>query len=206
MKSTYNGAKTISYAGASMNPTLWNLDKLFYVSYEGDLVKEGDVVVINSPSGRKIIHRVQSIDSVGIKTMGDNNPAADPWLLRPDQIKGKVVYALRGKKMICIHGGFRGKIYALSFRSIRNLLVMSFHALKVPCDYLERSRLRGFMVVQTRIFAFKHPDGVELQLHAAGHVIGRRRPGGKWQISLPFRLLLKEETLRDELVVEASLD
>jgi signal peptidase I len=206
MKSTYKGAKTISYAGASMNPTLWNLDKLFYVPYEGGLVKEGDVVVINSPSGRKIIHRVQSINSLGIKTMGDNNPTADPWLLRQDQIIGKVVYVLRGRRMICIHGGFRGRIYALSFKSIRNLFIMSFQALKVPCNYLERSRLRGFLTVQTRIFAFKHPDGVELQLHMAGHVIGRRRPGGKWQIRPPFWLLLKKETLRDGLVVEGSFD
>jgi signal peptidase I len=205
-ESLHKSVKTIFYTGASMHPTFRNLDRLFYIPYGDSSVKKGDVIVINSPSGRKIIHRVQSIKGLGIITMGDNNPTVDPWLLRPDQIMGRVVYALRGERMICIHGGFRGRIYALCFKSFRCLPIMLFKALNVPYKYLERSRLCGLFSIKTRIVAFKRADGFELQLQMAGHVIGKRRPGEKWQIRPPFRLLLKEKILLNELVVEESFD
>lgn len=60
----------------------------------------GDVIVFRSPADRAatITHRVigvtLGVDGVVLQTQGDANPAADPWLVQPDAVRGKVIATL----------------------------------------------------------------------------------------------------------------
>jgi signal peptidase len=48
----------------------------------------GDVITFDAPSGTpaagRVTHRIVSIEPQGIRTRGDDRPADDPWVLRPD--------------------------------------------------------------------------------------------------------------------------
>jgi len=65
--------KYVSYVGPSMNPLLMGGDGLHIVPYKGRPIRPGDVIVFIRPGGEtKVVHRVVSVDSRGIKTRGDN--------------------------------------------------------------------------------------------------------------------------------------
>ncbi|MBR9680354.1 MAG: signal peptidase I [Candidatus Altiarchaeota archaeon] len=55
-------------------------------------VEVGDVVVYVNPNlGYAIIHRVINATTEGYVTKGDRNPSPDPWIVKPDWLKGKAV-------------------------------------------------------------------------------------------------------------------
>ncbi len=51
----------------------------------------GKIIVYHSPLGEDIIHRVIEVEDSYVRTKGDANPVPDPFLVRPDEIRG-VVY------------------------------------------------------------------------------------------------------------------
>jgi len=59
-----------------------------------DSIKIGDVIVYYHPDYGFIGHRVIMIVKTGYVVMGDNNPTADPWVVRPNQVVGKVVWVI----------------------------------------------------------------------------------------------------------------
>ena len=80
-----------NYSGPSMNPTLKAGDSLRVAPYENTRINVGDVVVFHTPEReRHVTHRVISVDSRGVRTRGDNNNKTDSWLLRPDEIIGRI--------------------------------------------------------------------------------------------------------------------
>lgn len=188
------------YTGPSMSPTLKSLDMLRVIPYDGRRIRPGDVVVFRPPGrSRKIAHRVISVDPGGIRTRGDNCLLADAWVLTPDSILGRVVYADRGKRRVRIHGGWRGRMWAFGPR----LLVISKTALclliRPMYRLLARSGLgrRLFPIEsRTRIVRFNRSSGAELQLLLGQRVIATRScETGRWNIKPPFRLFIDERTL-----------
>ena len=115
--------KYIIYTGPSMNPTLQTGDMLYVVPYNKDRkVRRGDVVVFLTPDGgRRITHRVISINSGIIRTRGDNNSKVDNYLLSHDNLVGRVVYAFRKKKRLRIYGGGVGRLFAMAVQAIRKI-------------------------------------------------------------------------------------
>ena len=191
---------SMNYLGSSMNPALKPGDWLQVAPYNGQELRAGDVIVfIPSGSESRIVHRVVSIGSQGIKTRGDNNYDVDKWVLRPDQILGRVVTAQRGKRRWRVFGGAMGRSFAATIRLI-NAIDSGFSSHLHPVyERLSRSDIfRRLLPAQMtpRVISFSRPEGTELQLLIGQWVIGRRLPlRSRWDIRRPFRLLVDEDSL-----------
>jgi hypothetical protein len=190
----------INYIGPSMNPLFVDGDGLHIVPYENRAVRPGDVIVFVPPGGEtKIVHRVVSCDVQGIKTRGDNAKHADPWVLTPDNILGRVTYIQRRNRRRTIAGGFRGQLLARSFRCLHlsnTVISILLHPVYRGLCRSTSLRRRLHHLVKPRVLSFNRPEGVELQLVAGRRLIGRRRAGrGHWEIRRPFRLCVDEALL-----------
>jgi hypothetical protein len=129
---------------------------------------------------------------------------ADPWVLHKEQVLGKVIYARRGNRKLCVHGGLYGLVYSVLIRSIHSHLSVIFQILKSPYDRLAKTGALGFLPIKTKVLAFQRSDGYELQLFLKGHLIGRKRHGEEWIIKPPFRLFLKENALLDDTALNEA--
>jgi len=193
-------ARTVNYIGPSMNPILKSGDRLRIIPYSGKEVGRGDVIVF-LPSGgdSKIIHRVVSVSSRGIRTRGDNSSNVDPWILRHDQILGRIVAAQRGNKRRRIFGGTVGRLLAVTVRAI--------HGVDSCVSFLLRPAYRKFAragifirllpaQMRPRVISLNRAADKELQLLMGRRVIGRWLPGKTgWHIRRPFRLFVDEASL-----------
>jgi len=192
--------KFLNYMGASMNPVLMSGDELHVVPYNGQKIRSGDVIVFIPPGkDQKIVHRVVSIDSQGIRTKGDNNNRFDPWVINPDHIIGRAVCAKKGNRQRRVFGGLRGQFIALGVRAIRIIDSGIFSLLRPAYYSMVRSgvfrRLMARLIV-TRVVSFNRPEGMELKLLLGRHEIGSLPSGRKkWYIRPPFRLFVDEASL-----------
>lgn len=189
-----------NYTGPSMNPTLKVGDGLTVIPYRDGNIRIGDVVVFRSPDqDRYIVHRVISVNSQGIRTKGDNNNKVDSWILRPENIVGRVVSAKRKNKDIVIYGGTRGRILAPVLWTIKRFRVAFYKTLRPAYRAIARVNVfRGLLsrLIKTHILYFKRPNGTEMQLIMGRWVIGRYHPGkDRWTIRRPFRLFVDEKSL-----------
>lgn len=183
-----------------MNPLLWNGDGLHIVPYDGRAIRPGDVIVF-VPPGRetRVVHRVASCSEQGVRTRGDNARVADPWILAPDDILGRVDYIQRGSRRKKITGGSMGRAAAVWFRCRRVLYeVISFLCHPVY-DRLCQSafiKRRLHLLLKPRVLSFSRAGGTELYLVLGRRPIGRRHPGKEtWDIRRPYRLCVDERLL-----------
>jgi hypothetical protein len=192
--------RSINYIGSSMNPTLRAGDRLKFTHCDGEKIRRGDVVVFIPPGGdSKIVHRVISVNSDGIRTRGDNCNQADDWVLRRESILGRVVAAQMNNRRRRIFGGPLGRLFAVTVRIIR--------AIDSPVSYLLRPAYNELAKVsiftrllparmRPRVISLNRGSVKELQLLMGRRVIGRWLPGRTgWSIRRPFRLFVEEETL-----------
>ena len=190
----------MNYIGPSMNPTLKSGDRLCIIPYDGQKIRRGDVVVFVPPGGdSKIIHRVVSIHSQGIKSRGDNNNELDQWVLKPDQILGRVVSAQRGNRRRRVFGGPVGQLFAAVLRVIHAIDSHVCYLLRPAYNELARVGVFACLLpakMRPRVISFDRTEGKELQLLMGRRVIGRWLPGrSRWHICRPFRLFVDEESL-----------
>ncbi len=189
------------YNGPSMNPTFSPGDGLRVVPYDGRKICCGDVVAFPDPSGnRNVVHRVIGVDSEGIRTQGDNNNSVDPWVLKPEDIIGRVVSARRGNKALTIVGGKAGVLLSSILRKKKNLLKRSFIILHPLYRWLAGTGLFQALflpLIRPRIHCFNRRGGTELHLVLGSWIIGKRLPGSdEWDIKRPFRLFVDVEKLK----------
>lgn len=191
----------VIYRGRSMSPTLKHGDVLHILPYKGKGVRCGDVVVF-IPQGKrnKVVHRVISMDSSGIRTKGDNNPCADSIPLSPHDIIGRVVSVQRGKKRIRIYGGRIGQVVLIIKRITIGLDRAISRLFHYPYHWL--TQLGVFRVflppsLKPRIIRFRGPSGDDLRIVMGRRVIGRFIPQkGQWQIKRPFRVFISDDTIK----------
>ncbi len=190
----------INYMGPSMNPALRPGDGLRVLPYGNRRICPGDVVVFQDPeTKRHVVHRIVSIDSAGARTRGDNNTLIDPWILKPENISGRVLSVKRDNRRVTIHGGLRGKITTLfvrqlktTNRSVRRIFHPAYHMLAESGIFKKCIRI----FPKTRILSFNGPKGIEYQLLMGNRVIGQRLPTkDRWQIMRPFKLFVDEADL-----------
>ena len=190
----------ITYIGPSMNPTLKAPDILRVLPYKGRKIQPGDVIVFLSPEGsHTVTHRVARVDSDGIRTRGDKSSRVDPWVLSPNNIVGRVVYAQRGNRQLPIYGGTMGRLFAVSVKVI-HVIDSGISTLLRPTYYwLARAGVfRRWLParLKTRVLSFNRPAGTELRLLMGRRVVGRLLPGrDQWVIRRPFRLFVNEASL-----------
>jgi signal peptidase len=192
--------KSKNYNGASMNPTLKPGDRLDTVPYGRQKIRRGDVIVFISPmDGCKVVHRVVSVDSKGIKTRGDNCNRIDPWDLSPDDILGRVIYVQRRNKQRRIFGGFWGRVFVRAVRALMMLDLRVSSLLRPVYDRLARSGILKWWTpvwLEPRVISFSNSGGTELQLLMGRWLVGRLLPGmARWHIRRPFRLFVDEDSL-----------
>ena len=190
-----------NYNGPSMNPTFWPGDGLKVVPYGDRAICCGDVVVFPYPSGNlNAVHRVIMVDSEGIRTQGDNNSKADPWVLKPEDIIGRVVSAHRGNNALVIVDGKAGVLLSSILRKKKDLLKRSFIILHPLYRWLAGTGLFQTLflpLIRPRIRCFNCRGGMELHLVLGPWIIGRRLPGSdEWDIKRPFRLFVDVEKLK----------
>ena len=190
----------MTYIGPSMNPTLKPGDRLHIISYGEQRIRRGDVIVFIPPGGdSKIVHRVSSVNSAGIRTRGDNCYHEDDWVLRQDNILGRVVAAQRGNRRRRIFGGLLGRLFALTVRVIHAMDSRVSYLLHPVYDQLARADIFTRLVpaqIRSRVISFNRDAGTELQLVMGQRVIGRWLPGrSRWNICRPFRLFVDEAAL-----------
>ena len=192
--------KPLNYIGPSMNPLLKSGDRLEIVSCNREKIRVGDVVVFYSPEDEtKVVHRVVCSDSDGIKTRGDNCNHADDWVLRWENILGRVVAAQRGRKRLRVFGGPLGHSFAMAIRAIKSIDSLLSSLLR---PFYQRLARRGVLRrwlpsrMRPRVISFKREAGTELQLVMGRRVIGRWAEGKSgWNIRRPFRLFVDEASL-----------
>jgi len=190
----------MNFTGPSMRPILKHGDLLQVIPYHGQKIHPGDVIVFLPPEGeQRIVHRVISTSSEGIRTRGDYCTRIDPWILDSGHVIGRVIYAIRGKKQRRIHGGFLGCLSAMAIRAF-HLTDCIISSLFRPVYYwmARRGSIRRWTtsLFQTRVLYFKRTDGTELQLLMGKSVVGRWLPGkAGWHIRRPFRLFVNEGSL-----------
>jgi signal peptidase len=192
--------KTVNYIGPSMNPIFKAGDRLQIVPYSQGKIRAGDVVFFISPKdGSKVVHRVISVNSNGIRTRGDNSYHEDAWVLSREHIIGRVVAAQRGKRRQRILGGPLGRLFAVTLRVIH--AVESYVSFLLRPAYNELARVSIFTLLlpaqmRPRVISLNREAGTELQLLMGRRVIGRWLPGmTRWHIRRPFRLFVDEESL-----------
>lgn len=189
-----------NYTGPSMNPTLKIGDGLTVTPYGDSSIRIGDVVVFHSPEReRYIVHRVISVNSRGIRTKGDNNSKVDSWILRPEDIVGRVISAQRKNRSITIHGGTRGRLLAPVLWTIKRINITVSGIFRPVYHYLARTGITRKLLsrlIKTQILYFKRPNGTEMQLIMGRRIIGRYYPGkAQWIIRRPYRLFVDEKSL-----------
>jgi hypothetical protein len=192
--------RTMTYIGPSMNPTLKAGDRLHIIPYDGKRIRRGDVIVfIPAGSDSRIIHRVVSINCHGIRTRGDNCCQLDPWILKPDHILGRVVYARRRNRRLRVFGGSLGHLLGVTIRVINAIDQRVSGLLHPAYEWSARAGMfRRLLPAQMtpRVISFARPEGTELQLLMGRWLIGRRLPGrSRWYIRRPFRLFVDENSL-----------
>lgn len=188
------------YAGPSMNPALRSGDVLRVIPYGNDKIRVGDVIFFHSPDRRRcVIHRVVSVNSLGVRTRGDNNFSTDDWILTPADITGHVVSAQRDNRCLRIYGGVGGQTIAYVLRLILTIRKILFFMLRPSYLCLARSGIfRRCLPIRlkTRVIRYKRHSGTELQLLLGNHIIGNRSPGwSQWKIRAPFRLFIDDSSL-----------
>jgi len=198
-----DGTDTVlNYTGPSMNPTLRVGDGMTVVSYGDSKIRVGDVVVFRLPEhDHYVVHRIISVDSQGIRTVGDNNNRVDPWILCPDDIIGRVVSVRRKNKKVIIRGGTRGKLRLLVLQGMKQVKLIVARIFRPTYHWLARTGISKYLspLIRTRLLYFERPNGVEIQVLTGRRIIARRLSGKpQWQIRRPFRLLIDEASLPGE--------
>lgn len=189
--------RKLYYWGVSMNPTLQAGDLLRVSPYGSREVRRGDVVVFQDPGGPgRVVHRVVAVEPRGIKTQGDNCPEVDDWLLRSQDLLGRVVACERQGLPVPLAGSSRGPIRL--FQAKKRLDRLLSRLLQPAYHRLARAGIfRGWLTM--RLLCFPRPEGPEWQLWLGKLLVGRRLPTSLgWTIRRPFRLLVDETTLPGE--------
>jgi signal peptidase I len=192
--------KTINYIGPSMSPLLKPGDRLQIIIYGSQEIRRGDVIVFISPEdGSKVAHRAVSVNSHVIKTRGDNCDKVDPWVLSPEHIVGRVVFAQRGNRRFRVFGGLWGHVLAVAIRATKSIDSNLTSLLRPFYQWLARAGVfRRWLPsrMRPRVISFNRDAGTELQLVMGRRVIGKWLPGRTgWSIIRPFRLFVDEASL-----------
>jgi hypothetical protein len=192
--------KPLNYIGPSMNPIFKPGDRLQIIPYNGQEIRRGDVIVFISPEDdSKVVHRVISLNSNGLKTQGDNCNSEDDWVLSREEILGRVVSVQRGDRRLRVFGGLWGHLLAVSIRVAKSIDSNLTSLLRPFYQRLARAGIfRRWLPSQMRprVVSFNRDSGTELQLVMGRRVIGRWLEGKSgWNIRRPFRLFVDEASL-----------
>lgn len=190
--------RKVLYAGESMRPHFLVGDTLLVVPYGLQEISPGDVVVFPHPQTKKqVVHRVVAVTLEGVCTKGDNNSKVDEWILKPQDILGRVVAIQREGRTLQVPDRV-----TVTFRlfQARNWLDRAASRLLHPIYHrLAQSGIfRNCLPasIKPRLLCFPRPEGTEWQLWMGWLLVGRKLPTWpQWSIRRPFRLFVDVASL-----------
>jgi len=186
--------------GNSMRPFFRSGDLIVFVPCRVEDVRKGDVIIFIPPGQKeRVVHRVISTASAGIRTKGDANSSRDAWDLKQEDIVGRAVSVERGGKVIPVAGGLAGRQLGPFIRALRMSDHLASYVLN-PCYWgLARSGLFRALLppaLRPKVITFEREGQREMQLVMGRRVVGRRPAGaGAWTIRRPFRIFVDEQAL-----------
>ena len=189
-------------SGPSMYPTLRGGDGIQLEKYTNRLdVRVGDIIVYPHPERPiDVVHRIIRLKEKGVITRGDNNNKVDPYLIKYEDIKGKIRAVKRDKKEIHLVQGYTGYI----IHRIMLLRKYSRPHIRYPfavlSKILAKSRMLNFIdpLIKTKVIYIKRNNEQEaLLVRGNNKLIGRRcrETADKWKIIFPYKLFIKTEEL-----------
>jgi signal peptidase I len=130
------------YRGRSMGGTFRLGDRLIIRPVSWNEIQPGDVIVFTDANHRdgtdEIVHRVVRVTGDGLFTRGDNNPACDIGIVRPDQVISKVESIANGKQKLKVLGGLKGLYlarvrweFSQFYRWVRKLIGQPYRLLRL---------------------------------------------------------------------------
>ncbi len=178
-------------------------DCLKLASCTGADIRRGDIVVFKPPGeDRLVVHRVVETGADGIRTKGDRSSLIDPWILKGDEIRGRVVSFVRKGQKRTVHRGMAGRLQASLVLKFERLDVVISNLLHPLYRWLSRTGLLGRLLpasMTPRVVTFGRPDGTDTQILLGRRVIGRCVEGAGWVIRRPYRLIIDERSLADNV-------
>jgi hypothetical protein len=191
----------IFYQGFSMTPGFQPGDLMKVDSCDEAKIRRGDVIVFKPPGeDRLVVHRVVETGRGGIRTRGDGNSLEDPWVLKQEEIRGRVVSFERNGRKHAVRRGIAGRLHAAAIRGVQRLDRCLSNVLHPFYRWLsQKSAFRRLLPVSMipRIVTFERPEGTDMQILMGRQVIGRRVAGAGWMIKRPYRLFVDERSLPD---------
>ena len=186
--------------GESMLPLFRPGDRILFEPCRIEGLRRGDVIIFNAPGQEeRVVHRVITKGSAGIRTKGDANLSRDSWEIRQKDIIGRAVCVERGDRTISVAGGLTGHFVARVLGLLRKLDHRSSWVLHPVYHCLSRRGIARIFVpvsMAPRIITLTRQNGTERQLLMGKKVIGRCLPGETaWRIRRPFRLFVDERML-----------
>lgn len=195
------GGRFLAFSGSSMEPTLSAGQVLEFAACEWGQVQVGDVIAFRKAGWREVVvHRVIGRDRYGLRTCGDSNVGEDPWLVRSDELVGRVVAAWRGSKRSAVAGGRPGQWRALGLRARDRMMWIARAALRSPYRWLAEWRILAGLLprsLRPRLVRFQAHGQHRLRVMVGQRVAGWFDEGlGAWVIPFPYRLLVRGCGLR----------
>ena len=191
----------LAFRGSSMEPTLCAGQMLEIASCALDQARLGDVIAFRKAGWDEVVvHRVIGRGPHGLRTCGDSNEGEDPWLVRAEELAGRVVAAWRGSRRTVVAGGRLGQLRVLGLRARGQMMWMARVVLRSPYRWLAAWRIFGRLLppsVRPRLVRFQTQGGHRLRV-----MVGKRVAGwfdeqlGEWVIQRPYRLLVQGCGLR----------
>lgn len=187
----------VVYSGSSMNPVLTEPALMEVCPISANAIRKGDVILFHHPFDTiNVTHRIISVSEGVFRTRGDNNQDSDPYIVTADNIMGIVRAVWCGDRRRIIRGGTMGHFISWFFQRRRNLFILGGRALSIPYRFFSRlfsPLVRLLLPDQLRPRVVRYPAHVtwRYQLFLGKKLIGRcRDENSKWEIRLPYRLLV----------------
>jgi hypothetical protein len=188
-----------------MTPTFKSGEGLDIKPYDEIPARRGDVVIFKHPMRTvKVVHRVVSICSDGaIRTQGDNNSLMDPWVLKKQDLLGKVIFKSKGSGKRPVLNGTAGIAYFHVQQILRAFLKKSWKLFRPFYLLVKKSPLKNTIIthyLKPRLVIFEREKGKEIHMLLGRRLIARKQADSdKWQVPLLMRVLLDDDVLKELL-------
>ena len=183
-----------------MKPTIISGDGLELYKYKDNSeIRVGDIITYQHPNkSTDVVHRIIKVEKSGVITRGDNNNKIDPYLVRYENIEGKIIAVKRGSKLISKTNGELGYF----IHRLLIIILFSKHFLfkypRIISDKIYESKLLNFLnpLFKTKVIKLNNKDRQNYLLLYKSRVIGKKKQKDKkWWIKFPYKYFIDEDQL-----------
>ena len=187
--------------GPSMYPTLKSGDGLIlYVYISFDDVKVGDVIIYPHPKKPfDVVHRIIKKLKSGVITRGDNNNKIDPYVIKYENIIGKVISAKRKNRLINLLSGKRGYLIHRFLIIKKSTSPYFIHPISYILKPITKFKIFNFChcLFDIDVVCIKRGKNHKYILRYNKKAIGTKsiETGNQWQIKFPYKLFINKSKI-----------